>query len=77
MVQPTDTQNIERTIVGTNGSLGGGHMPVFNGNRSKAKSWMCHFKVYMMANKGKNQISVLEQHVGVALSYIMGLYVNA
>jgi phosphoribosyl-dephospho-CoA transferase len=33
---------------------------------------MHHFKVYMMANKGKDQISISEQRIGVALSYIMG-----
>jgi hypothetical protein len=57
----TNTQMVGRTITGMNGSLGGGQMPVFDGNRSKAKSWMCHFKVYMMANKGKDQILVPEQ----------------
>jgi hypothetical protein len=73
MSQPTtNTQTVRRTVVGSNGSLGEGQMPIFNGNRSKAKSWMHHFKVYMMANKGKDQISVSEQHVGVALSYIIG-----
>jgi hypothetical protein len=78
MAQPTtNTQTVRRTVVGSNGSLGGGQMPVFDGNRSKAKSWMHHFKVYMMANKGKDQISVPEQCVGVALSYIMGLCMDA
>jgi hypothetical protein len=52
-------------------------MPIFDGNRSKAKSWMCRFKVYMMANKGKDQIVVPEQCMGVALSYIMGPCMNA
>jgi hypothetical protein len=78
MAQPTtNTQTIRRTVTGTNGSLGGGQMPIFDGNRSKAKSWMCCFKVYMMANKGKDQILVPEQCIGVALSYIMGLHVDA
>jgi hypothetical protein len=78
IAQPTtNTQTVRRTVVGSNGSLGGGHMPVFNGNRSKAKSWMCCFKVYMMANKGKDQIVVPEQCVGVALSYIMGPHMDA
>jgi hypothetical protein len=73
MAQPTtNTQMVGRTITGTNGSLGGGQMPIFDGNRSKAKSWMHRFKVYMMANKGKDQISVPEQCIGVTLSYIIG-----
>jgi hypothetical protein len=78
MAQPiTNTQTVGRTVVRSNGSLGEGHMPVFDGDRSKAKSWMHCFKVYMMANKGKDQISVPEQHVGVALFYIMGPCVDA
>ena len=71
------TQQANRTQ--TSGSNGGptGSIPVFDGDRKNASTWMDRFKIYKIANKNKEQMTNPYLRVGTALMHIAGPLVNA
>src|SRR5487761_1166683 len=72
----SSTQQVNRTTMGSNGGPIG-NIPVFDGDRKYASTWMERFKIYKIANKNKEQMTNPYLRVGTALMHIAGPLVNA
>ena len=69
-------QQANHTTTGSNGGPTG-NIPIFDGDRKYAGTWMDRFKIYKIANKNKEQMTNPYLWVGVALMHITEPLVNA